>query len=113
MFERFTGRHRLGCGLLLLSLSFTAASIVTGAEKSQSSPAFRIVVPTGPGPAPDAISRLVAADVSDAEGWRIIVENRPGALQTIAMADVLKQPADGLSIFQMSTGAIAVPALLP
>jgi tripartite-type tricarboxylate transporter receptor subunit TctC len=29
------------------------------------------------------------------------------------MADVLKQPADGLSIFPMSLGAIATPALMP
>ena len=34
-------------------------------------------------------------------------------MQTIAMADVLRQPADGLSVFTISSGAMAVPALLP
>jgi tripartite-type tricarboxylate transporter receptor subunit TctC len=113
MCARFSGRRQLASGLMVLLLSIMGAPMNVGAQKVQSGLAFRVVVPTGPGPSPDVISRLVAADVSDAAGWRIIVENRPGALQTIAMADVLKQPADGLSIFQMSTGAIAVPALLP
>ena len=42
----------------------------------------------------------------------MVIDNRPGALSTIAMADVLKQPADGLSIFPMTVGSIATPALL-
>jgi tripartite-type tricarboxylate transporter receptor subunit TctC len=74
---------------------------------------IRIVAPTSPGPPPDVIARIIANELSDGEGWKVIVENRPGALQTIAMADVLKQPADGLSIFPMTLGAIATPALLP
>src|SRR5262245_44422896 len=74
---------------------------------------IRIVVPTGPGTPPDVISRVIAADLSESEGWRVSVENRPGALQTIGMADVLKQPADGYSIYPMSVPTMAVPALLP
>ena len=47
-------------------------------------------------------------------GWRIVVDNRPGALQANAMAEVLKQPADGLAIFPMSLGATPNPQpLLP
>jgi len=59
------------------------------------------------------MSRIIATELSESEGWRVIVENRPGALSTIAMADVLKQPADGLSLFPMTVGSIATPALLP
>jgi tripartite-type tricarboxylate transporter receptor subunit TctC len=74
---------------------------------------IRIVAPTSPGPPPDVIARIIANELSDGEGWKVIVENRTGALQTISMADVLKQPADGSSIFPMTLGAIATPALLP
>ena len=74
---------------------------------------IRIVVPTGPGSPPDVISRIIATELADSEGWTMIVENRPGALQTIGMADVLKAPADGHSIFPMSLGAMATPTLLP
>jgi tripartite-type tricarboxylate transporter receptor subunit TctC len=71
------------------------------------------VVPTGPGTPPDIISRVVAAELSEGEGWRLVVENRPGALQTIGMAEVLKQPADGYTIYPMSVPTTAVPALMP
>src|SRR5262249_35762217 len=74
---------------------------------------IRIVVPAAPGTPPDIISRVIAAEVSAAEGWRISVENKPGALQTLGMAEVLKQPADGHSIYPMSVPTMAGPALLP
>ena len=74
---------------------------------------IRIVVPTGPGTPPDVISRVIGAELSESDGWRVSIENRPGALQTIGMADVLKQPADGYSIYPMSVPTMAVPALLP
>ena len=73
----------------------------------------RIVVPTGPGTPPDVISRVIATELSEAEGWRMIVENKPGALQTIGIAEVLKQPADGYTIYAMSVPTAAVPALMP
>ena len=67
---------------------------------------IRVVVPTPPGPPPDVVARIIATELSETEGWRVVVDNRPGALQVIAMTDVLKRPADGLSIFPMSLGAI-------
>jgi tripartite-type tricarboxylate transporter receptor subunit TctC len=97
--------------LVLAALGFGTAGPAHG--ESFPSNVIRIVVPTAPGTPPDIISRVVAAEVSAAEGWRISVENKPGALQTIGMAEVLKQPADGLSIYPMSVPTMAVPALLP
>jgi tripartite-type tricarboxylate transporter receptor subunit TctC len=74
---------------------------------------IRIVVPPGPGTPPDIISRIVANELIEAEGWRVVVENRPGALQTIGMADVLKHPADGYTLLAMSVPVTVAPALLP
>jgi tripartite-type tricarboxylate transporter receptor subunit TctC len=88
---------------------------MTGPVGAQSFPSnvIRIVVPTPPGGPPDVISRVVANELSEREGWRVVVENRPGAMQTIGMADVLKQPADGYSLLAMSVPVMAAPALLP
>jgi tripartite-type tricarboxylate transporter receptor subunit TctC len=97
-------------GLALALLSGTSSA---GKAESYPSNVIRIVVPTGPGTPPDIISRVVAAEISNAEGWRFVVENRPGALQTIGLAEVLKQPADGYTIFPMSVPTAAVPALMP
>jgi tripartite-type tricarboxylate transporter receptor subunit TctC len=62
---------------------------------------------------PDIISRVIATEVSETEGWKVIVENRPGGVQTIAGLDVLRQPADGHSIYALSVPVSAAPALLP
>src|SRR5215813_2001890 len=86
-----------------------------GEVRAQSFPSstIRIVAPTTAGGFPDAMSRIIAAELTESEGWRVVIENRPGALSTIAMADVLKQPPDGHSIFPMTVGSMATPALLP
>jgi tripartite-type tricarboxylate transporter receptor subunit TctC len=97
-------------GLALALLSGTSSA---GKAESYPSNVIRIVVPTGPGTPPDIISRVVAAEISNAEGWRFVVENRPGALQTIGLTEVLKQPADGYTIFPMSVPTAAAPALMP
>jgi tripartite-type tricarboxylate transporter receptor subunit TctC len=74
---------------------------------------IRITVPSPAGTPPDIMGRLVANEVTDSEGWRIVVENKPGAIQTLGAAEVLKQPADGHSILSIALPASAAPALLP
>jgi tripartite-type tricarboxylate transporter receptor subunit TctC len=98
-------------GVSVLALS--AGSDSCAAQQTFPSGIIRIVVPTGAGTPPDIISRVLAAQLSEAEGWRMVVENRPGALQTIGMTDVLNQPADGHTIYPMSVPTMAVPALMP
>jgi len=83
------------------------------AAQSYPSQVIRIVVPTAPSTPPDIISRVIANELQNAEGWKVIVENKPGAVMTIAGADVVKQPADGYSIFAMSVPISAAPAFLP
>jgi len=97
---------------LLLSLALVAAINDTRAQSPPPN-VIRIVVPGGAGSPPDVVSRIVANELAEAEGWRVIVENRPGALETLAMGEVLKQPADGRALFAMSLPTIAAPALLP
>ena len=80
---------------------------------AQSVNSLRIVVAGAAGSPPDVISRIVATELSESKNWRIIVENRPGALTTLAIADVLKQPADGRTILTVDVPVVAAPALAP
>src|SRR5947207_3389761 len=96
----------------LLSLVAVGAASAGHAQPFPSN-TIRIVVPIPAGTPPDIISRVIAAELAEAEGWRMLVENRPGALQTIGMSDVVKQPADGYSIYPMSVPTMVVPSLLP
>jgi tripartite-type tricarboxylate transporter receptor subunit TctC len=97
-------------GLLIGTLAFGACD--HAAAQSFPAQVIRIVVPTAPSTPPDIISRVIAAELQQANGWRVIVENKPGAVQTLAGADVVKQPADGYSIFAMSVPVSAAPAFL-
>jgi tripartite-type tricarboxylate transporter receptor subunit TctC len=74
---------------------------------------IRIIVPASAGTPPDIISRMIADELGANEGWRLVVENRPGALQTIAMNDVSGRPADGYSLLTMSLPITVTPSLLP
>src|SRR5262249_51166153 len=56
---------------------------------------IRIVVPYSASTPPDIVARIVATALAEGEGWNVIVENKPGAVGTLGVAEVLKQPADG------------------
>ena len=59
----------------------------------------------------DILSRLLAPMVSESLGQSVVVENRPGATGTVAMASVASAPADGYTL--MFTGSsFAVVAIL-
>jgi tripartite-type tricarboxylate transporter receptor subunit TctC len=98
---------------ILMTLPLLGYGLLAAHAEAYPSNLIRIVVPTGPGTPPDVIGRVIAAELSEGEGWRMVVENKPGALQTIGMAEVLKQPADGYTIYSMSVPTAAVPALMP
>ena len=86
---------RFGFPLLALGLSTTASPVVAEPYPSNM---IRIVIGAPAGTPGDIISRIVANELGQSEGWRIIVENKPGAMGTIGAAEVLKQPADGYTI---------------
>lgn len=98
---------------VLLVLPLLGCGISAAPAEGYPSNVIRIVVPTAPGTPPDVISRVIATELSEAEGWRMIVENKPGALQTIGITEVLKQPADGYTVYTMSVPTAAAPALMP
>jgi tripartite-type tricarboxylate transporter receptor subunit TctC len=102
-------------GRAIAALFAAGAIALAQPADAQSYPAnpIRIVVPTSAGTPPDIVSRIIATELSEGEGWKVVVENRPGAVQTIAGAEVLKQPADGYSLYALSVPVSAAPALLP
>lgn len=74
---------------------------------------IRIVVPFSASTPPDILARIIAAALADGEGWNVIVENKPGAIMSIGASEVLKQPADGYTIFSVTSPVAAAPAFLP
>lgn len=106
------GRTR--AGMMACLVVGALASSVAPAAKAQDFPskALRIVVGTSPSTPPDIVSRVLATQLSEDEKWSVIVENRPGAAQTLAAGDVAKSPADGYSLFMASLPIAAAPSLV-
>ncbi|MGA8411256.1 MAG: hypothetical protein WB756_05825, partial [Xanthobacteraceae bacterium] len=71
-----------GAPALLLALLAAGFVASPGAAEPYPSRNIRIVIPGGPGTPPDIVPRVVANQVSEAEGWRFVIENKPGAIQT-------------------------------
>jgi tripartite-type tricarboxylate transporter receptor subunit TctC len=74
---------------------------------------IRIVVPNSVSTPPDILSRLIATALSDDEGWKVVIENKPGAVMTIGANAALKQPADGHTLLSVATPIAAAQALMP
>jgi tripartite-type tricarboxylate transporter receptor subunit TctC len=93
--------------------AISLAPALPAVAQSYPSNTIRIVTSGPAGTPPDIVTRIVANELGQAEGWRIVVENKPGAIGTLAGVEVLKQPADGYTIFAIALGSSAAPALLP
>jgi tripartite-type tricarboxylate transporter receptor subunit TctC len=65
------------------------------------------IVSNTPGSALDIVARIVLERVSQQIGQSIVVENRPGAANTIGIAAVAKAAPDGYTIL-VTTSAIAI-----
>ena len=71
---------------------------------------IRLIVPLTPGSATDVMARVVMDQVSAQLGQPVIVENRPGAGNTIGMAAVAKADPDGYTVLANSSTHTVTPA---
>lgn len=105
MLRKFSAALLLGtCGLLLVPAA--------QAQPYPSRP-IRLIVPWAPGSPGDLVGRVVGQRMSAALGQPITVDNRPGASGTVGMAEVLKQPADGYTLYMLGSPTLMAPLLYP
>ena len=110
------GKHHLSRKAFFYSILAAIGLIATApSAMAQNWPdrPIRIVVPSAPSTPPDLVSRIIAAELQKNEGWTVVIENKPGGVQTIAARDVATAPADGYSVFAPSMVIAAAGALMP
>ena len=102
--------------ILGLACALTAA----GVAQAQSSgaavyPARPIhwILPGAPGSPPDVAARIVGERLAAELGQPVIVENRPGASGTIALAAVAKSAPDGYTLGMLTVPQIVAPSMFP
>ena len=57
--------------------------------------AIRLVIPSTPGGGTDFIARLIGMKLAESTGWNVVPENRPGASNTLGLAEVTRAKPDG------------------
>jgi tripartite-type tricarboxylate transporter receptor subunit TctC len=103
------------CRMAVLGGTLIAAIGWAGSAFAQQFPTglVRLVVPSPVGTPPDVIGRIVINEIAQRERWQLIAENKPGAIQTIGLGEVLKRPADGYTLACIALSSSAAPALMP
>lgn len=90
--------RRLSTAAVVLAACCTVASAQTWPNKT-----IRVIVPLTAGSATDIVARTVMDQVANQLGQPIIVENRPGAANTIGMNAVAKAEPDGYTLLVNSS----------
>src|SRR3954468_8135518 len=101
--------------LVVLGFALAPATGLATQAPAQQFPAglIHLIVPSPPGTPPDTVARIVASAIAASEGWQLVIENKPGAIQTIGLKEILKQPADGYTLGSIALSSTAAPALIP
>jgi tripartite-type tricarboxylate transporter receptor subunit TctC len=80
----------------LVPAAAAAALLLSGsAAPAQTTRTIKIIVPSTPGGGSDTIARILADHISRAYGQAMVVENRPGASNTIGTEAVARSAPDG------------------
>ncbi|MBP0445975.1 tripartite tricarboxylate transporter substrate binding protein [Roseomonas sp. SSH11] len=93
---------RRAFGAMALAFPAVARAQGTGPGGWPSRP-VRVIVPFPPGGSNDAVARPLAEHLQGKFGQPFVVENRPGAGSTIGSAEVVRSPADGLTLMVTSS----------
>ncbi|MGP9796420.1 Bug family tripartite tricarboxylate transporter substrate binding protein [Halomonas sp. 86] len=94
-------------GLATISLALPASSYAQGFPDKP----VTVIVGSGPGSAPDTITRIVADGMSQILGQPVVVENRPGAAGNIGASAAAKADADGYTLMMMTAVHSISPSL--
>lgn len=112
MIHRVTRRNLLAAtagGIAATSVPLIGAR----AQDAWPSKPIKVIMPFGAGGSMDTLSRLLAPIVSETLGQQVVVENRPGATGTVAMAAVAAAPADGYTLMFTGSSYSIIALLMP
>jgi hypothetical protein len=97
----------------MIALVMGLLTIQVSAQTYPNKP-IRIVIPYGPGGAPDILGRLIGVKLQASLGQPVIVENHPGAGGTVGTDFVAKSAPDGYTILVATTANLSIsPHLYP
>lgn len=90
----------------LCGLAFAVAPFAQAHAQTYPSRAIRLLVPLAAGSTADILSRTIGNELAAATGQPVVVDNKPGAGGTIAMAELARAAPDGYTIAFASQGTL-------
>jgi tripartite-type tricarboxylate transporter receptor subunit TctC len=89
---------RAGAGILLVLVAIAVLFSQQAVAQTYPSGLIRIIVPYAAGGVTDSLARIVGAQVADAVGQPVIIENRPGASSMLGMQACASAKPDGYTV---------------
>ena len=99
---------KLRLGAMLCVLLVATLPTQVSAQDAWPSRSLRLIVGFPPGGTIDALARAMVVPMGKALGQSVVVENRPGAAQSLAADMVAKADPDGYSIGLVDSGPLTV-----
>ncbi len=96
--------------IVLLAAALAAAT--AQAQTTYPNKPVRIVVPVTTGGPSDLVARILGDKLATSLGKPVVIENRPGASQTVGAAAVAKSDPDGYTLLQAAANMAINPILM-
>ena len=92
------------CVLLALLLPLAAGAATADYPQRP----IRLIISSAVGGSPDIVTRILAAELTKQMGQQFIIDNRPGAAQTIGTEMVVRASPDGYTIGYANVVTLAI-----
>ncbi len=101
--------HSLCLRLLALAVAGAVVALSGHAASAQVPRTIKLVVPFSAGGPTDITGRVLAEEISRAQGVTMVVENRTGAGGQVGIEAVARAPADGSTLLLVANGFVVMP----
>jgi tripartite-type tricarboxylate transporter receptor subunit TctC len=109
-FRFFRSAVAAAAGSLVFASSTVAQAASADAQSYPTRP-IRVVVAYAPGGSTDIAARLIADELMQSQGWRIVIDNRAGGGTIIGTETVARATPDGYTLFY-GTNAMIINTVL-
>jgi tripartite-type tricarboxylate transporter receptor subunit TctC len=98
--------------IVAAAAAICVATTHAGAQSAYPSKPVRLVVPVTTGGPSDLVARILGDKLATSLGRPVVIENRPGASQTVGAAAVAKSDPDGHTLLQAAANMAINPILM-